>query len=331
MKRSRIDVHAHIVPDIYRSALVDAGIVRPDGAPGIPAWTESEAIDAMDSLDIETAVLSISSPGVHFGDDGKARQLARAVNENAAQLVRAYPDRFRFFASVPLPDVAGSVFEASYALDALGADGIVVETNHHGMYLGDDRLAPLYAEIERHGAILFVHPTSPHGAGCAPLASRYPAPMLEFMFETTRSVTDLILAGMTVRYPGMRVIVPHAGAALAPLAARIALVSEAFMKRCEATLDFRAELARCYFDLAGAPVPELLTSLLGIAEPDHLLYGSDWPWTPLEIARNLANALDSTPLLSDELRTAIMTTNAEQLFRRRGHPHVLFESANARR
>lgn len=313
MNGSRIDVHAHFVPDAYRAALMRAGLAHADGMPRIPEWNETAALAAMNALDVRTAILSISSPGVHFGDDAAARRLARTVNDEGAHLVAAHPGRFGLFASVPLPDVSAAVSEAAYALDTLGADGIVVQTNNHGIYLGDERLTPLYAALDERSSVLFIHPTSPSCDGCADLALGYPAPMLEFMFETTRSVTDLLLAGMTMRYPHMRVVVPHAGAAIAVLAARIKLLASTRPRTAGTAPWLRDELRKLYYDLAGVPVPEQLGALLQIADPNHLLYGSDWPWTPLPIARELARELDETDLLSSTQRDRVMMTNAIDL------------------
>jgi len=313
---SRIDVHAHFVPDAYRDELIRAGHSRPDGRPSIPAWSETAALAAMDALDVRTSILSIASPGVHFGDDAAARRLARAMNEEGARLVTAHPGRFGLFASLPLPDVDGAIAEAAYALDELDADGVIVQTNSRGMYLGDERLAPLYAALHERNAILFVHPTSPTCAGCAELALGYPIPILELMFETTRSITDLLLAGMTLRYPRMRIVVPHAGAVIALLAGRIKLLASALPKTAGTAPHVRDELGKLYYDLAGAPVPEQLTALLQIADPRRILYGSDWPWTPLSIARDLARILDNTILLSRAQRDHVMMTNAVDLLDR---------------
>ena len=131
----RIDVHAHYIPEFYREILVQSGLGQPDGIGSLPPWDENIALRAMDRFGVSTAILSISSPGVHFDDDSRARTLARRLNEEGTRLIEEYPSRFGLFASVPLPDVAGSIQEAIYALDELGADGIVVESNHRGCIL----------------------------------------------------------------------------------------------------------------------------------------------------------------------------------------------------
>ena len=105
MVSARIDVHAHFLPDFYHDALVQAGETDPDGFPGIPQWSEEDALKMMDQLQIEAALLSISSPGVHFGDDQKAKELSRRVNEEGTRLRHAHPGRFGLFAVTPLPNI----------------------------------------------------------------------------------------------------------------------------------------------------------------------------------------------------------------------------------
>lgn len=317
MPDKRIDVHIHFLPDYYREALVTAGLTMPDGMPKIPDWSEDEALKAMDRLGIETAMFSISSPGVHFGDDRAAAELARRVNETAAQFVRKRPDRFGFFAITPLPDAHGAVAEAVYALDQLGADGVVLETNHHGVYLGDDKMAPLYTELDRRKTVAFIHPTSPSCPCCESLALGYPRPMLEFLFETTRSVMQMILSGTTTRYADLRVIVPHAGAMLSVLAGRVEMLMPVLeQEQGQGFPDVRKELRKLHYDLAGAPVPELLGALLHVADPQHLHYGSDWPFTPLDSCEELAAKLDATPLFDEDTHRAAMSGNARRLFPR---------------
>lgn len=315
MSRRRIDVHAHFLPDVYQSALAEAGISQPDGIMAVPSWDEQHALDTMDRLDVEVAMLSISSPGVHFGDDLAAGRLARAVNEEAAALRDRHPDRFGFFASVPLPDVAGALSELRHSLDVLGADGVAVETNAAGTYLGDPSMEPLYAEVSARSTVLFVHPTTPHCA--AHLALDHPRPMLEFMFDTTRAITDLVLSGALQRHTNMRVLVPHAGAALPVLAARVELLLPLLGTPggppAPSLMDALREL---HFDLAGAPVNELLNALLAVADPSRIHYGSDYPFTPADTCVALADLLDRTSALDDSQRAAIYAGNARRLFPR---------------
>jgi predicted TIM-barrel fold metal-dependent hydrolase len=156
-----VDVHAHFLTDHYVETAKAAGVTQPDGMPGWPNWTVDEHLQLMDEQNIAHAILSISSPGVHFGDDEAATALAREVNEYAAAVVHENPDRFSFFASVPLPAVDAAVDEAAYALDHLGARGVIVMSNSAGRYLGDPALDPLWDLLNTRRAVVFEHPTSP--------------------------------------------------------------------------------------------------------------------------------------------------------------------------
>ncbi|MGO1075475.1 amidohydrolase family protein [Inquilinus sp. CA228] len=313
----RIDVHAHYLPGFYREAAIAAGHEHPDGMPGLPKWDAGMAVAMMDQINIRTAMLSISSPGVHFGDDAAARTLARRVNEEAARAAADHPGRFGLFASLPLPDVDGALAEAAYAFDTLKADGVVIETNHHGVYPGDGRFDPLFAELDRRRAVVFMHPTSPHCPCCQTAGPAWPRPMLEFMFETTRAVTNLILTGTLDRFPGIRLIVPHAGAAVPVLADRVVGLAPALQLPNPVEPDHVfAVLRGLYYDLAGFPLPRLLPALLQIADPGRILYGSDWPFTPLPIVARLAQAQDTTTLLDDATRRRVLHGNALTLFPR---------------
>ncbi|MFB8003714.1 amidohydrolase family protein [Nocardia sp. NPDC056000] len=309
---TRIDVHCHYLPEFYREALAANGHAQPDGIPFIPQWSENAALEAMDSLGVRKSYLSISSPGVHFGDDAAARDLARRVNEEGARLHRAHPDRFEFFASTPLPDIDAALAEIAYAFDELDAAGVVFETNFDGMYLGNEHFAPVYAELDRRSAVLFMHPTSPAGA-CTGAAEplRYPRPMLEFLFDTTRTVTDLVLSGTLERYPNIRVIVPHAGAVLPMITARVDVIGAKMVGKTD---PMRTALRRLHFDLAGMPVPEQLPALLSVADPEHIHYGSDFPFTPLPEIDINAKRLDAAEILQGGLLDKVMYENSVRLF-----------------
>jgi predicted TIM-barrel fold metal-dependent hydrolase len=313
---NKIDLHAHFIPDFYRAALTEAGHAEPDGMKEIPAWNETSAIQNMNDLGISTALLSISSPGVHFGDHAQARRLSRRVNEEAARLVAAHPGRFGFFATLPLPDIDGALQEAAHALDVLGANGVVLETNHHGVYLGDARLEPLWAMLNECAAAVFIHPTSPSCACCGDLSLGYPRPMLKFMFETTRAVVNMMLSGALERHAALRVIVPHGGAALPVLADRVAVMAPMLdLPTPVPRGHVMTLLRRLYYDLAGAPVPRQLSALLQLAPVDHLLYGSDAPFTPAPAVAHLLAQLEQTELLDDATRAMIFCENAKTFLR----------------
>ena len=306
----RIDVHAHHMPVAYRAAIVDQGIDT-DGNPNIPQWSIDAALGFMERNGIATSLLSISSPGVHWGDDAAARDMARLCNETAAQAKQDHPLRFGSFASLPLPDVDGALREIEYALDTLNADGIGLLTNFRGKYLGDPDFAPVFDELDRRNAIVFIHPTSPpcHEA----ISMGYSRPMIEFPFDTTRTVTNLVFSGTLDRCPNIRFILPHAGGTLPFLVTRIAGTGS---RPSGAKEPFDAYLRRLYYDTAGAPSAHSFASLLQLVDVHHVLYGSDWAWASEPAAAAQQGVLAGNPLLTDADRELIYRTNAVGLFPR---------------
>jgi 6-methylsalicylate decarboxylase len=308
-----IDVHHHFVPDEYRTALISAGIDRPDGMPAVPAWTEASAIAFIDQMGIDTAYLSISTPGVFF-EGSIATNLARMVNETAAGLITDHPGRFGGFATLPLPDVDSSLAEISYALDHLRLDGIVMLTHYGDCYLGDPRLDPVFDELNRRRAIVFIHPTSP--ICCEQTALGFPRPILEFMFDTTRTVTNLIYSGTLDRCPDISWIIPHAGAALPSLVGRIDMMRAVVPDQCHAAEPVANYLGRFYYDVAGPRTDDSLRGLVGIANPKQVLYGSDWPFTPVPGVAASLDALRGTAVFDEAQLDDIYRSNARQLLPR---------------
>jgi len=313
-----IDVHAHYVPDGYRAALLASGHSQPDGFPHIPDWTPGEHVAAMDRLGIRTSLLSISSPGVHLGGGVDTVALAREVNEAGRRAVVDHPGRFGLFAVLPLPDVDAALAEIAHARDHLDAAGFAMLTNVGGSYLADPAFAPVFRELDRRQARLFIHPTSPP---CWEHTSfGRPRPMLEFFFDTTRAVVDLVLNGTIAQHPGIEVIVPHAGATLAMVADRVAVFSR--LLEVDPAVDVLRDLGRLHYDLAGFPLPRQLDALAALTSPDHLHFGSDYPFTPEPAAATAAARLAGHPGLLDSLRA-----NTERLFPATSHPPTSKERA----
>ncbi|MGW7530008.1 amidohydrolase family protein [Streptomyces sp. NPDC054783] len=314
-----LDVHAHYITGRYAEACRAAGHGRVDGMPALPEWSCDAALEVMAQNGVSAAVLSISSPGVHFGDESvapnpAARALSQHVNDSGAQTVARAPARFGLSAVLPLPDLDGALAELSRSYDELGADAIALLTNYHGRYLADPALAPVLAELDARGSVITLHPTSPPGWERTALGR--PRPMIEFAFDTTRCVVELALSGTLTRYPRIRWIVPHAGAVLPALAHRVAAMSPI----TGAPVDLPAVLGSLYYDLAGMPVPVALDALLAVAGPDRLLYGSDFPFTPALAVKHLAAELRQTPSLrAAHLGTAPGTPGAA-LFPRLSQP-----------
>ena len=311
----RIDVHAHFLPGFYAEALAKAGLRTLDGGMPVPAWSADAHLEMMDRLEIATAMLSVSSPSTHFLPEPERPAMCRAINDEGARLVRAHPGRFGLFASLPLPDVDAALAEIDRAFDELGADGVILESNIGGAYLGDARFQPVFAALNARKAVVFLHPTSPACFDAVHLGR--PAPLLEFPLDTTRTIVDLLYARTLQANPAIRLIVPHGGAALPALIARIALFANVpFIEpRPASEIEVFETLARLYYDVAlsGHPVP--FAALRAIAPASQIVFGSDWPFTPdFGVARNIA-LLESLGLSREDM-AALARDNAARLFPR---------------
>ena len=302
---NRVDTHQHYIPDFYRAEM-EANHQSAGGWP-TPDWSLEGAIALMDAEQIATGVVSVSSPGTHFGDDKAARALARKVNEFGAELVKDRPDRFGLFASLPLPDVDGAVAEAAYAFDELHADGVVLLSNVRGRYLGDAAYEPLWEELDRREAVVFVHPDAPP----MQMLEGMPSPLLDFPFDTTRTALHMVAKGVVQRHPRMKVVLSHAGGFL-PYAAYRFSGAAAFNEGITGE-SIMEDMRTFYFDTALSSSPTELPSLLAFADPTHITFGSDYPFAPS--VRTYDDMLDGSPL-DDGMKAAINRGNAELLFPR---------------
>lgn len=310
MHHGIIDVHTHMIPECYRAALTDTGRIMEDGFP-CPPWSAQQHLHFMDEMGIDLSVLSISSP--HHMHDLTVDEVAltRQINDEMAALSRS-TDRFRFAASLPLPMMEESVAEACRALDELGAVAVKFPTNACGVYPADPRLAPLMDVLNERNAVVIFHPCKP-SAVPEDCFTAGPLPLFEFLGDTTRAVIDLIARNATERWPNIRFVVPHMGSFLPPLMNRLAGITRIFAEKgLGEAVDPRRALDQFYFDLAGNALDASVAALLTMTTPDHLLYGSDHPYTPVAEAEKNLGKMNSHPLMVPHIE-AIYSQNAKKL------------------
>jgi 6-methylsalicylate decarboxylase len=308
-----VDLHQHVIPDFYWEVSNEGG----NAAGGInpPRWSLEGALGYLDETRIDVAVPSISTPGVHFGDDAAARMLARRVNEYLADLKYRRADRFGGFAALPLPDVDGSLEQIEYALDVLKLDGVSLFTNADGSYLGDRRFDPIFTELQRRAAVVFVHPT----ASPDPIAHTLGLPdtLLDYPVDTSRAIAKLHYSNTFARTPDVKYVFVHAGGTIPFVASRFAIVDEMDVipgaQEREAFLDV---LPRLYWDTASAfsdPVLHMLRSVTGLG---NVVFWTDYPYPRDAISIGGLRHLQDTAELGAAERRGVLGGSAARLIPR---------------
>jgi 6-methylsalicylate decarboxylase len=308
-----VDVHHHVFPDFYWEASNEDGHAAGGITP--PPWSLDGAIAYLDEAEIDVAVASISTPGVHFGDDLAARALGRRVNEYVADIKRERPDRFGAFAAIPLPDVDGSLEQIEYALDTLRLDGVSLMTNADGSYLGDSRFDPVFEELQRRAAVVFVHPT----ASPDPIAHTLGLPdsLLDYPADTSRAIAKLHFSNTFARTPDVKYVFPHAGGTIPFVTSRFAIVDQMnVIPGADERGTFADTVRRLYWDTASAfsdPVLAMLRSVIGL---DRVLLGTDYPYPHDAISIGGVERVRDSAELDDDSRPSVLGDTAARLLAR---------------
>jgi 6-methylsalicylate decarboxylase len=309
-----IDTHHHIFPPKFTARNLKR---MTDDSPTFPGsfyqnWTPHYSLDQMDQQGVATAIGSITSPGVWFGDHEEGRKNARDCNEYGAKLAQDFPGRFGMWGAIPLPDTEGSLREIEYIYDTLKLDGIGLLTSYDdGKLLGHPSFSPVLEEFNRRKAVIFVHPT----ISCCGMPIRHlNRVQIDFPTDTTRTITDLIYSGSLLRFPNIRWIFSHGGGTILMLTPRLSGGGLTPEERA-ATIPngFEHELQKLYYDIASvalSPIP-MAAVLKGIPK-EHLLFGSDIPFFTIE---RIATAVNKFEVSGGDLRM-IQRENALQLLPR---------------
>jgi predicted TIM-barrel fold metal-dependent hydrolase len=306
----RIDVHFHVIPPFYRDAVYAAGTGPAIGR--YPGWTPERALELMDTFGIALAMTSLAQPGVGFGTEESARALARRCNDYAAEMTARWPQRFGAFATVPMWTMRHAVDEIAYCFDALGFDGVSLFASYGEKFLGDPLFDPVLEILNDRGAVVFVHPALHPSSKKLDLP--WPGFMMEYLFDTTRAAVNLVFSGAIERFPRIRFILAHAGGVMPYFAWRLS-VSPMIDPRLPqlSRRQVLAGLQRYWYDNALSPEPSTMDALGRVALPDHVVFGSDWPFAN---ARVIAEAIDTHESIPERQRGAIDRGNAESLFPR---------------
>ncbi|MGH9042337.1 MAG: amidohydrolase family protein [Acidimicrobiia bacterium] len=293
----RIDVHHHVLPPFYLEAIRATDYDRTGGI-RFPEWHPQDSLEVMDRHGIDTAVLSVSTPGVAFLEPPDAIAMARRCNEWMADLVAAHPGRFGAFACLPLGEVEAAVSETVHALDGLGLHGVTLFSSAGGRHLGDARFEPLMAELDRRRAVAFLHPTTPPAG--PPPGLDVPVFAVEFVADTTRAIANLILSGTLEAHPGIAFVCAHGGGFAPFIVSRLeAAWSRSPEPAVRAPAGVVAYLRRLHYDTAAVANPLALPAILALAGPGRVLLGTDFPFASEPVLAETLAGLRDVPGLGD--------------------------------
>jgi predicted TIM-barrel fold metal-dependent hydrolase len=306
-----IDVHHHFLPPSFVDALTQSAHPAAPQAEAL-AWSPERSLAIMDASGIETAILSLSLPGVSFSGAADPPALARQSNEYAARLIADYPDRFGAFASLPVLDEQAAMGEVEYALDTLKLDGVTLLSNVHGRYLGDPYFDPLLAELDRRKAVVFLHPNQAPSPGFNDF--------VEFPHDITRALASLTESGGVERYGRIRYILAYGGGTIPFIAARVTIVgmdvSGNLWKTMIRYLKRARTMQRVNYDLTASTDLLAWRALSGHTKPTRILMGSNYPWTsPTAFTRQRAD-LRAFAVLDRPQIESIERDNSLKLFPR---------------
>ncbi len=305
-KRFRIDAHHHFAPPTWVEAMKGNKLLQVANT----TWTAEKSLEDLDRGGASAALISITNPGLYLGDKQQTNRLARECNDFGAKVVEDHPTRFGLFAAMPLPDVDAALKEIAYAYDQIHADGIGFMTSFGDSWLGNAAYKPVFEELNRRNAVVFVHPTA---ADCCRNLNYGVAPgSMEYGTDTTRAITDVCFSGYAAHFTNIRWIWSHGGGSMPFLAGRISGGSASHKEQMPNGM--MAELRKMYYDLAGAANPGVVASLRQLVTPDKILFGTDFP--PGGNVLEQAQAIRELKMFNDAELKLVERENAVKLIPR---------------
>ncbi|SDU91531.1 amidohydrolase family protein [Pseudomonas vancouverensis] len=303
----RIDVHHHFVPKFWAAELAKNG-----GDPSgwkMPIWDPITDIEFMDSLGIDMAILSLTAPGVAGWKGQAALDMARRVNEYAAQLADEHKGRFGSFVTLPMQDIEGALKELEHSISTLKAEGVILLSNYDGLYLGDPRFDPIWQALDSYKAVVLIHPTQPK----LELIPGIPGPTADYPFDTTRAALSLLANRVPSKYPNVKIILSHAGGFIPYGADRFAQ-SLGNLGLGFTPQELIGQMQSFYFDTALSASATVLPSLMAFARPGHVLFGSDIPYAINDKVKWFTRNLDTYQGFAKDQLNAINRYSARALF-----------------
>ena len=274
--RRVVDVHAHYYPP----ALKALGEPTP-----MNSWSLEQHIESMEAAGVARSILSLTTPGV-VATGEKGRALARESNEYAAKLCAEHPGRFGFFTYIQPDDTDAALREIEYGLDTLKGNGVGLFTSYGNRWLGDPQFEPVFAELERRQAVVYVHPTSP--VCCTRLIPDLPDTLIEYGTDTTRAIASYVYRGAARRFPHVKMIWSHSGGTMPFLIERFEGADRSAAAKGQVPEGFRAAAAKFFYDIAQASNPVATAALRSVVPVSHIVFGTDYPFrTPLDHVKAL--------------------------------------------
>ncbi|OFI48556.1 hypothetical protein BG261_06570 [Floricoccus tropicus] len=311
-KVKKIDFHTHFIPKAYKNFLKDNFNDLADGVK-TPEWTVEDHLNLMEEENITHSIISLSSPHPSHATKNECLKLISEINKEGLNLVKNHSNDFSYVASLPLPYIN----ESLTTIDNLKNEviGFSFPTNSKGQYLGNEKLNPVMQKLNDIKSLAFIHPTEPYEQNIE-AGKNIKTPLMEFFFDTTRTLANMAESNIFTKYPNIIWIIPHAGALIPIIAQRISEGNKFLSKNEIYSPDNLLQIMNnqnIYFDLAGMVLPYQLPTLLQITSSDHFLYGSDFPYTPIHVIDGLAQQLEETKLITEIEKQDIFYKNAEKL------------------
>lgn len=321
-----IDVHTHqLHPDWlaeiersgghYSAKSVIGGqrAIHLDGAPFMtltdPMFDIDMRIRDMNAAKVDISILSLTAPSVYWGGEEVSTRIAKVMNDHWVEAQTAYPDRLRWFATLPWQYPAAAVEELQRA-DKNGAVGVFVSANVAGQHLTDPAFEPIWTEIEKAGLPVLVHPTVPLGMNEMDMRRYNLVASVGFMFDTTLAFTRMMLDGFLDRHPKLKLIACHAGGTLPYLAGRLDICFDN-MPACREKTDRKPseQLRHIFYDTVTF-TQEALETCIAVGGFENVMYGSDYPHN----IGDMVGCLKRVDNLPETQKIAIRGKNARRIF-----------------
>ena len=311
MPADKIDVHFHLIPQFFREAVQEAGLMLATAS--YPPWSPGLAFELMDRHGIAVAITSTAWPGAGFLPAEKAKAFARRCNDYAADLIAQYPKRLGCFGLLPMHDMEAAIAEARYCLESLHFEGVGMFASYGERFLGDAFFDPLMNYLNDCKAVVHLHP-SLHPSSKT-LNLRWPGWLVEYVFDTTRAAVNFVFSGARKRFPEIRIILAHAGGTLPYLALRLELAPliEASLQSISRD-QILTGLRSFWYDNALASGAQTMGALSRVTAREHIIFGSDWPFCDDRVVAEEIARLEAPNFLGKEDVGGIKFNNALALF-----------------